>query len=270
MFLGEKMLKMSRNASWIEMFLALDGKTAWVIDVWDCHGVLKQRSWGIGKGCTPELPKELEWKNIGEGWFTIPVQYGIELDEKQEDLIEEVLFEVVNRNGMINRSGIYPVFSSDIERMIKAFQKKLKPAKTDDVVDEIVKLLRRSPNEALLVWSSAWGYGCWEGCQGYHQETYLFFDGKKFNSFEYGAHHVTCKGMWDINPTDISEKEVRQLITEFVEETKKDEKIYDDEIECFVGSLDLSSIKLCKKHGYYFDTGYGCEECQYDSLDIFG
>jgi len=259
-------MNVPRGVGFVEAIFAFEGKIAWVIDVWDCHGVLKKQSWGVGRGCMPELPKGFEWRVIGEGWFSLPIKKDMELSESQEKMIEKVLFEAVNRYGMINKSGIYPVYSSDLERLDKALQGNLKLEKTENIVNRILDLLKKNPNRALLVWSSAWGYGCWEGCQGYHQETYLFFDGERFNTFEYGAHHAVCIGMWDINPRSINEKEAVSLTTSFVEHIRKDEDVYKDEAEDFINSLELNTIKYCEKHGYYFDYGYGCEDCEADQI----
>jgi len=49
-------MKVPRGVDMIEALFAMEGKTAWIIDVWDCHGVLKQQAWGVGYGCQPDLP----------------------------------------------------------------------------------------------------------------------------------------------------------------------------------------------------------------------
>jgi len=43
--------------------------SGWVVDVWNCHGVLKRRTWGVGYGSIPPAP--CVWVDLD--WFTIPL-----------------------------------------------------------------------------------------------------------------------------------------------------------------------------------------------------
>lgn len=257
-------IKTPRGTSFIESLFAIEGKTAWIIDIWDCHGVLKAKEWGVGKGCLPELPEGLEWKDIG--WFTIPIEKGMKIGEQQMNDIEKILFGVVNRNGMINRSGFYAVFSNDLKRLGQAYQGKIEEANSDEIVKRVYETLKLEKNHVLLLWSSKWDQ-CWDGCKGYHREEYAYFDGKRFKKFTIGYHHSSFEGMWEIEPKITTAKEIRELLKDWLEYERKDEQIYSDEIDGFVDTLDLQEIKLCRKHGYYLDDGWGCEDCRYEKGD---
>jgi hypothetical protein len=115
-------MKVPKGVDMIEALFAMEGKTAWIIDVWNCHGVFKMQDWGVGKGCEPELPEGLCWLDIG--WFTIPVEKadvdtGTWEDEALRKRVEAQLFRIVERYGMINMSGWYPVTSVDLEAIKK-------------------------------------------------------------------------------------------------------------------------------------------------------
>ena len=250
-------IKTPRNTSLVESLFAMEGKTAWVIDIWDCHGVLKAQEWGVGKGCLPKLPEGLEWSDIG--WFTIPVKVGMKIGDQEIKDIEKVLFNVVNRNGMINQSGFYAVFSNDLKRIGQAYQGTIEEANPDEIVKEMYEAMKLEKNQALLLWSSQW-QNCWNGCQGFHEEEYAYFDGKGFRKFSIGCHHSSFEGMWEIQPKPITAKEMRELLKDWLEYEKKDEPIYSDEIDGIANTLGLQEITLCRKHGYYLD-GY-CEDCE--------
>jgi len=122
-------MKVPRGVGLIEALLAMEGKTAWIIDVWNCHGVLKQQVWGVGYGCEPDLPAEsgLTWLDLG--WFTIPIQkdeFNFWQDEALQKKVEAQLFRIIDRYGMINRSGWYPVYSADLEALQKILQRYLR------------------------------------------------------------------------------------------------------------------------------------------------
>jgi len=102
--------------------------TVWCLDVWDCHGVLKMREWGVGCGCKPELPENLMWLDIG--FFTIPIPKNEQnlWDERLKNKVDKLLMRILTDNGgAINWSGIYPVYLDQMQRIITAVVKYHKP-----------------------------------------------------------------------------------------------------------------------------------------------
>jgi len=103
------------------MFGILYSITPWVIDVWDCHGVLKMRDWGVGYGCKPELPRGLEWLNIG--YFDVPIRSEERhlWDERLKRRVNGILSGILEENGgAINWSGIYPVYEYQLDKIYEA------------------------------------------------------------------------------------------------------------------------------------------------------
>ncbi|MDI6708618.1 MAG: hypothetical protein QME47_06015 [Candidatus Thermoplasmatota archaeon] len=233
----------------------------WMIDIWNCHGVLKKEEWGVGKDYVPNLNKEkIKMENIG--YFSIPVPVGEKLSKKQKKAIEEVLFNAVNREGAINMSGFYSLLECDLNRLKQAYKGTIKKAKTSELVKKVIERLRDEKNHALRAWSSAWNYGCYSGCQGFHEETYIYYDGKRFKKFFQGYHHAYYQGMWNISPKTITQKEVEEAIRNLVKHERKEDEVYNNEIDEFVENFMPVKIGFCKKHSYYFDSGYGCESCR--------
>ena len=107
------------------MFAVFGGiPTDWVIDVYDCHGVLKMREWGVGYGCKPQLPQGLEWLNVG--YFDVPIKSEEKhlWDERLKRKINGILMGILQENdGAINWSGIYTVYQHQLERIFIAVAK---------------------------------------------------------------------------------------------------------------------------------------------------
>ncbi len=106
--------------------------SGWIIDVWDCHGVLKPEEEG-GKGRLYKLPEGYEWLDIG--WFTVPIlssekQYYTEkLKRKIHGWLESIL---ERRGGAINRSGWYTIYAHEIDEL-RTILIKHSPPKTTEV-----------------------------------------------------------------------------------------------------------------------------------------
>jgi len=105
--------------------------SGWVIDVWNCHGVLKLEE-DAGKGCLSKLPEGMEWLDIG--YFSIPVKTDRKqfYTEKLKRKIEGFLFSILERRGgAINMSGIYPIYADEFDRLIEILAKHSPPATTE-------------------------------------------------------------------------------------------------------------------------------------------
>ena len=107
------------------MFAVFGGiPTDWVIDVYDYHGVLKMREWGVGYGCKPQLPQGLEWLNVG--YFDVPIKSEEKhlWDERLKRKINGILMGILQENdGAINWSGIYTVYQHQLEQIFMAVAK---------------------------------------------------------------------------------------------------------------------------------------------------
>jgi len=98
--------------------------TPWVIDVWDCHGVLKRREWGVGYGCKPQLPDGLEWLEVGS--FSIPIKSDEKAiwNDRVKRKLNNLLFAILEENdGAINWSGIYPVYAHQFDAIVETVVK---------------------------------------------------------------------------------------------------------------------------------------------------
>ncbi|RLI46681.1 hypothetical protein DRO69_02530 [Candidatus Bathyarchaeota archaeon] len=107
-----------------EMFGLGGVPTDWVIDVWNCHGVLKMRAWGVGYGSKPKLPEGLEWLNVG--YFDVPIktQERQFWDDRLKRKIDGLLSRILEENGgAINWSGIYPVYLHQLEQIFTTVAK---------------------------------------------------------------------------------------------------------------------------------------------------
>jgi hypothetical protein len=109
-----------------DIMMVATGRSAsgWLIDVWNCHGVLKPCGF---EGYGNQDPKILEFLNEQRsgmthrweaiGWFTIPVPGNAMLSKRQKERIDNILAAEVERNGMINQSGFYPVSAKTLEKL---------------------------------------------------------------------------------------------------------------------------------------------------------
>jgi len=86
----------------------------WVVDVWNCHGVLKQDTWGVGYGSIPPAP--CVWVDLD--WFTVPVREGADLTAEEAEGVQELLSDILeHRGGALNISGFYPVYDDELEQI---------------------------------------------------------------------------------------------------------------------------------------------------------
>jgi len=114
-------------------------KTTWKIDVWNCHGVLKKAEWGLGYGSMPDISPAGKYVDIG--YFSIPVKHDVELTDEESEKLSKLLFEIIDRNGMINMSGFYPVKDEDIEKIKEIIGDKLYEGDKEDDFGNIKELI---------------------------------------------------------------------------------------------------------------------------------
>jgi len=235
-----------------------------VVDVWDCHGILKNASWGLGYGCKPDVSKlGFKWVNIG--YFTIPLPKNYpKLTAKKKEQVEQVLFTAIQRNGGINMSGWYDFLSIDRERLLKALEGKLKLANINSLVKRVMLLLKQNPMHAFLTYSSRWR--CFSGCQGFHERTYVLWNGKDWLRFSVGCHHASICDMFNIEPQKITKKQAEKEVRYGIEHDFRREPIFKGEEESYIMWIDEwlnenRKIGLCEKHGYYWQIER-CLECE--------
>ena len=238
------------------------------IDVWDCHGVLKNSRWGLGYGCKPDIASYgLKWVNVGYFTIPLPANYPALSDDVKKQ-VEKVCFEAVQRHGAINMSGLYDFYGDGVdgERLLKALNGQLKEANIDKIVNGVIQLLKRNPMHALLTWSSAWSMGCSDTCQGYHAKTYVYSDGENFYMFTIGCHHARMVGMWDIKPQKITEERLIEEIKGRVEHDNSEETTFEGEEDGYIDWLSeeilYAKIEYCKEHDTYYWADEACPECE--------
>jgi len=130
--------------------------SGWVIDVWNCHGVLKpQRFAGYGN-MSDEILKEAEkiqkekyvWFDCG--YYTVPLRESIkndiekaglldELTERLEKVLSWILYD--RNDGAINFSGFYMVSIDELKAVEKTIQRVRKKAKKENAQYELLKYL---------------------------------------------------------------------------------------------------------------------------------
>ena len=116
--------------------------SGWIIDIWNCHGVLKPEVFAGYGNKSDEILKELQeatgheyvWFSVG--YYTIPIQKRIlddvkkhGLEEKLAEEVEKILNNIVYdiNGGAINISGFYFVPLEELERLeekVKEYWKK--------------------------------------------------------------------------------------------------------------------------------------------------
>jgi len=231
-----------------------------IIDVWNCRGIVRNRKWLVARGGKPELPKGLEWLDVGN--FSIPVPAGFKPSQEAKEQIQEVLYEVLNKEGgAINISGRYRLDCIDRERLRKAFGAQLEHADPGVVAKALLEELKTNANKVLQVWSSKRSFGCYEGCLGFHSYTYVYYDGNKWKRFGVGAHHVVLPRMWEIEPETISPSVALEELKAMCKDDFAYLIVYSDEVEEYI-DVKMSwakRLEKCDKHGYYL--GDECPEC---------
>ena len=109
-----------------ELVWATTGRSVsgWLVDVWNCRGVLKPCGFegygnqddGILRFLEEQRPgMKHRWEDVG--WFTIPVPANAVLTRRQRRRINSILAEEVERLGAINQSGFYPVSKKAMEKL---------------------------------------------------------------------------------------------------------------------------------------------------------
>jgi hypothetical protein len=112
-----------------EWLLGGSSPSGWVIDVWDCHGVLKPYEMA-GYGVKNKLPEGWEWFDIGH--FSIPIATKEkplwEANERLRRKVEGFLWGILERRGgAINWSGWYNITVDEAEELSAIVQKYGRP-----------------------------------------------------------------------------------------------------------------------------------------------
>ena len=112
--------------------------SGWIIDIWNCHGVLKPQNFAGYGNQSDEILKDAE-KNTGKkytwfdcGYYTVPLRVEIfekikkanltdELAKRLEKVLDWIVYE--RNNGAINISGFYMVTIEEITAAEKTIQR---------------------------------------------------------------------------------------------------------------------------------------------------
>ena len=113
----------------LEWLLGESPPSGWVIDVWDCHGVLKPYE-KAGYGRKYELPEGWEWLDIGH--FSIPILTEERPlwvgNERLRRKVEGFCWRILKRRGgAINWSGWYNITANEVEELRAIVQKYGRP-----------------------------------------------------------------------------------------------------------------------------------------------
>ena len=122
--------------------------SGWIVDIWNCHGIVKPQQFAGYGNQSDEILKDLE-KHTGEkyvwfdtGYYTIPIQER-KLKEIREAGLEEEFAErsekvldwiVYDRNGgAINISGFYTITFEELRALEKVITRVLIKARKYDL-----------------------------------------------------------------------------------------------------------------------------------------
>jgi len=207
----------------------------------------------------------------------------MELTEEQKNALEKLknyIIYTVN-NGAINFSGHYHLdeLSYEILRMIldgqvnDAMDIISNPSEEDyrEKANELISLL--DEGDYCIVRNSALDYGCWDGCQGYHNIQYVaMLDGKLVLVDNGCGHHVAtsihggCSGYEIIK--ELTEEEAVEMLVDYIKQiadkynyTKAELENYQMDSEC-----ENTKMKICKKHNEIFFDYEECSACYYENL----
>ena len=205
----------------------------------------------------------------------------LELTEEQKRALEELknyIIYTVN-NGAINFSGQYQLddVSYEVLRMIlennidDALEIISKPSEEDfrERARELISLM--DEGDFAVVRDSAIDYGCFDGCQGYHNRQYIAVLNGKLVLVDNGCgHHVStdlyggCSGYEILR--EITEDEAIEMLAKFIEQVAERYSYTKVEVESYELDSEAQSCKmlLCKKHNEIYFDYEECPACYYE------
>ncbi len=192
------------------------------------------------------------------------------LTEEQSEALEklkEYIIYTVN-DGAINISGMYQlddiayevlrlILENEIEDALEIISQ---PGEEDfrEKAEELISEM--DEGDYAIVRDSALDYGCWDGCQGYHNRQYVAMLNEKLVLVDNGdAHHAYSNAPIEIIK-ELTEDEAVEMLTEFIKQFAERYNYTKAELENFMLDSEFDGkMHICEKHNeIYFDY----EECQ--------
>lgn len=241
----------------VHLLSQLHGSPTYV-DVWNC-----QASWVIG--------------NVPQSEFED------RLTEKQKEALDELANYVIYtvNDGAINISGQY-----QLDGLCYEILRKILEAESDEAVEEAIALIQKPTDQDIeelareiigelkkeerehdlvQIYNSRYAMNCWDGCQGYHNITYLTqLGGKLYKCGDsYQAHHAICPhgGIWaEVADEEEALSELAAYISEVAGKYNYTKAELQDARSWFEDGMWFYE---CNEHGYYFlyEGDHGCPKC---------
>ena len=198
----------------------------------------------------------------------------LNLSDEQRNAIEELKRYVVYtvNQGAINFSGHYHFddVSLEVLRMIlegdikDALDVIRKPTDKDfkQKATNLIELMEEG--DYCTIYSSALTYGCWDGCQGYHNEQYVTLINGKYMLLDNGnAHHALSNSPRCV-VREVSKSEAIEMLADYLRAVACRENYTVAELENYTYDSEYTSrITICEKHNtYYFPEVENCPMCE--------
>jgi len=194
------------------------------------------------------------------------------LTEEQKEALERLKNYIVYtvNDGALNFSGQYQLDELSFELLGEILQGNTDIIETIEApseqeikakAEEIILALREG--EYVVVRDSSLDYGCWGGCQGYHNVQYVAMLKKLVLVDNGNAHHALAStaGQYEIL-REISEQEAIEMLTKYIEQVAEKENYTKVELENYVDDSDFTGkMKICEKHSEIYFEHEECRQC---------
>ena len=200
----------------------------------------------------------------------------LELTEKQREALEKLKNYVIYtvNDGAINISCQYQLDDVSFEVLRMILENQIDDAlyiisepDEDDFrkkAEELITMM--DEGEYVIVKDSALDYGCWEGCQGYHNIQWVAKLNNKLVLVDNGdAHHAYCDANREIL-RELTENEAITLLSKYIKQVAKRYNYTNVELENYELDSEVEDRKMlfCKKHNEIYFDYEECPQCFYD------
>ena len=197
------------------------------------------------------------------------------LTDKQKEALEKLKDYVIYtvNGGAINVSGCYQldekalsilkeVLSTKDEEIIDTMIEAISEVDEKEIIEKAEELIDlMAEGDYVIVRDSRLDYGCWDGCQGYHNVEYIVYHNNKYILTDNGlGHHVYSNAEGYTVLKELTRDEAIKYLAEYIKQICERYNYTKLELEDYTIDSELDDAKLlfCEKHKkFYFDY----EEC---------